>query len=172
MNKNQTYENIGKAIHIFNEIEEFINYIICHYVNPENKDFFLNYILNTSIINYGSKIKILINLDLFEKKEIDAIRKLSSIRNVFAHSNRTSKPSIKSTQEKEDTTEITVLFEDVIFKSNTDGKINKIHYRDFITEHVKLQNEVINIISNHIIKNKINTEPYLHLSNLTKHLDK
>lgn len=172
MNKKETYENIGKSIHIFNEIEEFINYIICHHVNPENKDFFLNYILNTSIINYGSKIKILINLNLFENKEIEAIRKFSSIRNVFAHSNRTRNPLIESIQEKEDSTEFTVLLEDVIFKSNTNGKIIKIQYKDFIAEHTNLQNEVINIISNHITKNKINTEPYLHLSNLTKHLDK
>ena len=102
MNKNETYENIGKAIHIFNEIEEFINYIICHHVNPENKDFFLNYILNTSIINYGSKIKILINLNIFEKKEIEAIRKFSSFRNVFAHSNRTNyfKNNIDEKKEK------------------------------------------------------------------------
>jgi hypothetical protein len=31
----KTYENINKAIYIFNEVEEFINYIICHHVNPE-----------------------------------------------------------------------------------------------------------------------------------------
>ncbi len=76
MDKKETYENIGKAIHIFNEIEEFINYIICHHVNPENKDFFLNYILNTSIINYGSKIKILINLNIFEKKRNRSNKKI------------------------------------------------------------------------------------------------
>ena len=168
MDKKETYENIGKAIHIFNEIEEFINYIICHYVNPENKDFFLNYILNTSIINYGSKIKILINLNIFEKKEIEAIRKFSSFRNVFAHSNRTNyfKNNIDEKKRK-----IIIQIEDIIYKNNSDGKIIKENYKKFIKEHKNLQNEVINIISNHIIKYKINTEPYFHIENLTRFIE-
>lgn len=41
--------------------------------------------MNSSIISIGGKIKILRNIKEFDKKIIEKIQKISSIRNAFAH---------------------------------------------------------------------------------------
>ncbi|WP_304196623.1 hypothetical protein, partial [Flavobacterium alvei] len=85
--KEESFNKLGKSIYVFNEIELFINFIITHHIEPKDKEFFLDYILNTSVINFGAKIKILINLGIFHKTQIKQIRDYSSNRNVFAHVN-------------------------------------------------------------------------------------
>jgi len=58
--KKETYLNTGKSIHIFNEIELFLNLIITHHIDPKDKLFFLDYILNTSVISFELKLKFLL----------------------------------------------------------------------------------------------------------------
>lgn len=38
--KEETFYDTGKSIHIFNEIEKFLNLIITHHINPQDKNFF------------------------------------------------------------------------------------------------------------------------------------
>ncbi|MDD2279821.1 MAG: hypothetical protein PHS05_12255 [Bacteroidales bacterium] len=159
--KEDTYINIGKSLHVFNEIELFISLIIVHYIEPKDKKFFLDYILNPAVVSFGAKIKILINLDIFNNNQIKKIRDLSTNRNVFAHSNRTESAEI----EEVDSRHINLLISDVIFKTKSDGRLVKMSYPSFAKEHVQLQNEVIDFISDYIIKHQIDTQ-YNHISNL------
>jgi len=67
------------------QIEVGMDEIITNYIKPEKKDVFKRIILNSSIMPLGSKIKILSNIDGFEKKIISNIQRLTSIRNAFVH---------------------------------------------------------------------------------------
>lgn len=161
----ESFNKLGRIIYVFNEIELFINFIITHHIEPKDKEFFLDYILNTSVINFGAKIKILINLGIFHKTQIKQIRDYSSNRNVFAHVNRDSISEI-ILQSSPDSIEINIR--DVIFKTNSEGKLVEMNYKEFLKEHILLQNEIIDFISDYILLNKIDTL-YNHIGNLKLH---
>lgn len=161
--KEDIYINLGKSIHVFNEIELFISLIITHHIEPKDKPFFINFILNPKVVDFGAKLKILINLDIFNKSQIEKIRDLSINRNVFAHSNKTE--SVKVENDIANSNHIKILVSDVIFKTNSNGKLIEMRYSDFIKKHLELQNEIIDFISEYIIENKINTH-YNHIENL------
>lgn len=161
MNKTETYLNLGKSLHAFNEIELFINIIITHHIKPKDKLFFLNYILNPTVISFGAKLKILINLDIFSKNQIKDIRYLSINRNVIAHSNRQFIPRFGKTIDNT----LQIAIHDLIFKTNSDGKLIEMKYSEFIKEHIELQDRIIDFISEYIISKDISTKPY-HISNL------
>lgn len=67
------------------QIESKIDFIISLYFNPEKKYEFEQIVLNSSIISIGGKLKILRNIQTFDKKIIEKIQKISTIRNAFAH---------------------------------------------------------------------------------------
>ena len=67
------------------QIETKIDFVISDYFNPEKKRDFEQIILNSSIISIGGKMKILRNIESFDKNIINKIGKFSSIRNAFAH---------------------------------------------------------------------------------------
>jgi uncharacterized membrane protein YwzB len=60
---------------------------------------------------------------------------------------------------------INITVTDIILITNSKGKLINMNYNDFIKEHRKLQNEIIEIIVKYIIDNKINTE-HNHVKNL------
>ncbi len=67
------------------QIESRIDFVISDYFDPRKKRDFEKIILNSSIISIGGKMKILRNIESFDKKIVDKIGKISSIRNAFAH---------------------------------------------------------------------------------------
>lgn len=67
------------------QIESKIDVVISDYFNPEKKRDFEQIILNSSIVSIGGKMKILRNIESFDKNIINKIGKFSSIRNAFAH---------------------------------------------------------------------------------------
>jgi hypothetical protein len=75
----------GWIIYNLYQIETKINNIISDYFKPEKKDEFKRIILNSSIVTIGAKMKILRNIESFDKNIISKIQQLSSIRNAFAH---------------------------------------------------------------------------------------
>ncbi len=162
--REDTYINLGKFLHTFNELELFINLIITHHIQPKDEQFFLDYILNTSVINFGAKIKILINLNILSKVQISKISEFSRNRNVFAHSNRDT-DFVDSVVENPITKTIEIKITDVIFKTNTEGKLIKMFYNDFIKGHIILQNEIIDFIIDYVRLNKIYTHNN-HIQNL------
>lgn len=160
--KEETYLNLGKSLHVFNEIELFLSLIITHHIKPKDKTFFLDYILNPSVVSFGAKLKILINLNIFNNSEIKKIRDLSTNRNVFAHSNRTESVEVEDVANSES---IRVLVNDVIIRTNSNGKLVEMSYSNFVKENKRLQNEVIDLISEYVISNQIDTH-YYHIENL------
>ncbi|MEX1013710.1 MAG: hypothetical protein WDZ80_00940 [Candidatus Paceibacterota bacterium] len=76
----------GWVIERMNQIESNIDSKIADFVDPKDKHSFKKIILNSSIISTGGKLKILAGLKLLDKKTMNDIRELSSIRNAFAHS--------------------------------------------------------------------------------------
>ncbi|WP_299782705.1 hypothetical protein [uncultured Formosa sp.] len=162
--KEETYINTGKSIHVFNEIELFLNLIITHHISPKDKTFFLDYILNTSVISFGAKIKILINLNVFSKNQISQLRKLSSNRNVFAHTNRNPR-FVDEILTYPDKNSVKIIVKDIILETNSEGKLKKTNYKTFIESHVKLRNDIIDFIVEYINKNSIDTM-HFHIQNL------
>lgn len=70
----------------FNEIETLLNEKITNFlqINDNKKGFMMNIVLNSSVINFGAKVKILINMN-DKSIQIDKIRHLMNCRNAFAH---------------------------------------------------------------------------------------
>lgn len=90
--KAQIMNTIGKVIFNFNIIEKKIDSIITHYfhIEEEKQEFFKTHLLNTSIISFASKVKLL--KQIFEHIEIEDIKstiklleELNKYRNIFAH---------------------------------------------------------------------------------------
>lgn len=67
------------------DIESKIDSIISSYFKPEKSDDFEKIVLNSAILSFGAKTKILVNIKDFDKKIITKIQKISTIRNAFAH---------------------------------------------------------------------------------------
>lgn len=115
-------------IHAYNDIERYINYIITHHIKPENIIFFLDYILNRTVINFGAKLNILINLDIFENNEVEKIRKFNSNRNAIVHNNKNDGFSMF---EDIDKGVINITVTDIILITNSKGKLININYNDY-----------------------------------------
>jgi hypothetical protein len=78
-------ETRGWTIDCLLQIEHSVNEIIVEYFAPRDKVSFKKIVLNSSILDFGSKCKILSNIEHIKKSTIENIRELSSIRNAFAH---------------------------------------------------------------------------------------
>ncbi|WP_316635976.1 hypothetical protein [uncultured Flavobacterium sp.] len=78
-------ENRGWVINEMNKIESKIDKVITQYFKPDDPLKFQKIMLNSSIIPIGAKIKILGNIEKFDKIILNKIRDISSIRNAFAH---------------------------------------------------------------------------------------
>lgn len=164
----ETYAKIGKSIFIFNEIEFFIDCIICHFIKPSNREFFINYFLNTSVTSFGTKVKMLTIINgykekIFEKNDIEMLRTFVNYRNTFAHSNRKYYPNVDITEpdplSEEKVVILDIDFEDVIYITNSSGKITRRNYTEYIFEHKNLQNNVINFLFDFVTKNEISVLP-------------
>lgn len=83
---------ISDVIQKLNEIESLMKSLIISYIQPEKskKEFMEAYLLHSTIISFGSKLKIIkqINANQTEKwfSSFDNFHKLINIRNAFAHS--------------------------------------------------------------------------------------
>ncbi len=75
----------GRCINRMGEIEELIDDLITKKIKPQDVAIFRRYLLNSSIINMGAKIKLLRGIELCKKGIITDIQTLSTIRNAFAH---------------------------------------------------------------------------------------
>ncbi|WP_281298011.1 hypothetical protein [Flavobacterium limnophilum] len=78
-------ETRGWIIDSMNFIEKKIDVVIVEYFNPQDSKEFTKILLNSSIISTGAKLKVLRNINDFDKKIISKIQEMSSIRNSFAH---------------------------------------------------------------------------------------
>ncbi|MFP4402492.1 MAG: hypothetical protein ACLFPL_04645 [Candidatus Nanoarchaeia archaeon] len=90
--KEEVTSRIGRVIFNFNLIENLVNQILTQYfeVSQEKEGFFKHQFLNTSIINFNSKVKLLKQI-LEEigaeevKHNVKLLEDLNRYRNMFAH---------------------------------------------------------------------------------------
>lgn len=66
-------------------VESILSFIIFQYFLPKHQNEFEQVLLNSSVIGLGGKIKILQGLEIIDKQILENIKRLSSIRNGFAH---------------------------------------------------------------------------------------
>lgn len=133
----------GWVIDRLYQIESKMDNIICEYFKPEKKEAFEKVILNSSIISFGGKLKVLRNVPSFEKRIIDKIQKISIIRNAFAHLPTTELINIKV--ERKDSGKLETLRIDVITQMeimNSSGELKVKNAVELIDEFYDLNEEI------------------------------
>lgn len=81
------------------EIEQEINFIISKYFEPKHGNIFSQIVLNSSVMNFGGKIKVLRAIGI-DKSMCSQLQQLGAIRNAFAHTNMNYQFSISNGQGK------------------------------------------------------------------------
>ena len=136
----------GWVIDQMNILEQIINLRIVDHFNPEKQQEFENIILNSAIIDMGGKCKILQNIPGVEEKTIQKIRKISSIRNSFAHASINQKirtESKKSEKEDEEIIHLIPTSEFYIEVMNAKGKLESKLAFDHLVDFYNLYYEVV-----------------------------
>ena len=129
----------GWVIDQFCQMEWRINNIIMDYFKPENKRIFETVVLNSSVMNIGGKLKILSNIGI-NKTTIEKIRKLSSIRNGFAHTRIGEAVSISISKDLENVEK--VESESIMNVMNSQGKIIPNSAYEHVSNFLVLRNEL------------------------------
>lgn len=140
----------GWVIDRLYQIESKIDNIITEHFKPEKKGDFKKIILNSSIISFGGKLKILRNIPSFDKKIIDKIQKLSAIRNAFAHLPTKEYFEIKVSEKENgelETTHFDVITQMEIMNSSGELKVRKVV--ELIDEFYNLNKEIREYLSSH-----------------------
>lgn len=122
------------------QIEYKINSIIVDFFKPIDKVKFEKIVLNSSIIDTGSKLKILMNIGTIDSSIIEKIRKLVSIRNGFAHAPIFDSVKVNINKDSDSSS---VEVESIIEVMNSQGLIKtKIAY-DYLVEFLNLYKEIM-----------------------------
>ena len=132
----------GWIIDELNKIEQKIDRIITVYFNPEKKQEFTKIILNSSIVSTGAKMKILRNIDSFDKNKISKIQTVISIRNAFAHLPVTKSATVVY---KNENGKLIGSLENVSTQldiMNSNGEIKKKNVKELIFEYKKTVDEI------------------------------
>lgn len=133
----------GWTIERLQQIEYRINDIIIDYFKPDNKHKFTKILLNSSILDIGSKLKVLKNIGTIEKSTIEKIRLLSSIRNGFAHAPIIQHITIKLDVKKDNTiNSSSSVTKSMIEVMNAQGEIKTKNAYDYLVEFWTLDNEI------------------------------
>ncbi|WP_292943644.1 hypothetical protein [Olleya sp. UBA1516] len=133
----KTEEARGYTIQKLNTIEITIDQIITNYFSPKNLNNFNNILLNSSILEFGKKVKLISSLDLIDKTTFSDLLKLASIRNSFAHA-EIRNVTHYTTGEKNTLAEIKKM----IVVMNSNGKISKKYISEFLIEFDNLFNKL------------------------------
>lgn len=134
-------KRIGDMLGQFYNLELRINHLIANFFKPEKYTEFFNIMLNTSVTPYGSKVKILPNLVDIDKKILEDLRQLGSIRNGVAHV--APHLVLEKKDEKEQTGKLTIKI-DVM---NSGGKIVKKDFWELSKKYNELLDNVVPVIS-------------------------
>lgn len=131
----------GWTIDRLMQIEYRIDEKILAYFKPANKEVFKEIVLNSAILDIGSKLKILLNTGLVEKQIIEKIRKLAAIRNGFAHAPVVEHIAIVI-DEKDKSKSHLAAASSVIKVMNSQGEIKEKNAYEYLMEFLELQNEI------------------------------
>lgn len=124
----------------FNYIEQAITKIIANYISaPANREIFvLRYLLNSSIVSFGSKIKLFIHLNAtegWEKVNQNDLHRLAHIRNQFAHSgNQQMQITLYEADSEKNSMNLKLILESV----TGSGKLEEVDAEDALQEFTEL----------------------------------
>ena len=133
------------------QIEVKIDFIILDYYKPEKRSEFLKIILNSSIISIGGKIKILNNIEDFDKKIISKIQKIAPIRNAFAHLPVTEQINISIDEDAEGNL-ISSKIDEIIAEMEvmtSSGQLRRKKTSELRDEFIKLNKEIREYLINY-----------------------
>lgn len=134
----------GWIIDSFQEIEYRINSKIVDFFKPTEEATFKKVVLNSSILDIGSKLKILMNIGTVDKHIIANIRILAAIRNGFAHAPICEQVNISIDDGKEDGSDsISLVVESMIEVMNSSGEIKSKIAFDYLVEFSTLYEKII-----------------------------
>ncbi|HAO06951.1 MAG TPA: hypothetical protein DCQ50_08165 [Chryseobacterium sp.] len=144
-NEKNIKEVRGWIIDCLNGIEMFVDKLIIDFFKPENIEAFNKIALNASIMNFGAKIKILSNIDYVPNKIIEKIRKLSAIRNGFAHAHSKNILRITHDPKKDPATQLESYRG--IEVMNSSGKVEIKNFSDYYNEFREIFEEVKTLLT-------------------------
>lgn len=127
----EKYEGkIGNVIECMKSIEVLLNEIILNRIQPMDLEFSKNIVLNSGVISFGNKVKLVKTICNKQSKQIDCDRlhRLINIRNLFAH----------ETSYVED--------KGMIVKMNelkSDGKYNSVEFEKLFDKFIVTNNEAM-----------------------------
>lgn len=76
----------GWILNITVQIEDLVDDILMEYFQPNDRGIFGNVVLNSSIMHFGGKLKMLKSIGI-DAETYSNLQKIGSIRNAFAHTN-------------------------------------------------------------------------------------
>ncbi|MBO0593948.1 hypothetical protein I2486_21320 [Cellulophaga sp. E16_2] len=134
-------QSVGWVLERAIQIEKRIDNIIFNFIDPNNKEAFISHILNSSVMSYGGKLKVLHRIIGYEKKRkklYNDLQRIGSIRNSFAHNEFSSVMNIhfapnKGTRQWHD---------QVISVMKSNGEIDSKNPLEFLKEYLVLLKKV------------------------------
>lgn len=133
----------GWTIDRLRQIEFRINAKIIDFFKPTDKYQFKKIVLNSSILDIGSKLKILRNTGTVDNQIIEKIRKLAAIRNGFAHAPIVDQVTVTvHTEPERGVDKTTVVAETMIEVMNSQGEIKRKNAFDYLVEFWTLNKEI------------------------------
>lgn len=124
------------------QIEYRIDYIILEFFRPKHEKVFKEIVLNSSIVDFGGKAKILRNIGV-SKSTIAKIRRIVSIRNGFSHASFSEHLSVTIKEDEDGNDEdVDIKSWDVITVMNSEGVIKSRSVYDYLSEFHVLNDEI------------------------------
>jgi hypothetical protein len=140
------HEARGWTIDRLQQIEDRINEKILEFFKPEKRELFKKIVLHSSVLNIGGKAKILRNIGI-EPKIIEKIRRLSAIRNGFAHAAITGLITIAiKTDENGEKQTPDVKEHSMIEVMDSSGKLTTKNAMELLNEFLDIYKELKNEI--------------------------
>lgn len=134
-------QSVGWVLDRAIQIEKGINNIIFNFIEPGNKEVFISHILNSSVMSYGGKLKVLhriIGYDKESKKLYNDLQRIGSIRNSFAHTDFSYVMSMSFNSE----TGNRIWSNQVIDVMKSNGEIDSKNPSEFLEEYLNLLKKV------------------------------
>lgn len=138
-NEKNIREIRGWIIDCLNGIEMFIDVLIVSHFEPQNREDFERIVLNASIIGTAAKLKILSNFAYVPNSIIEKIRKLTAIRNGFAHAHSKNVLKISHDPAKEQSPQVSSFKGIEVMNSN--GRVEIKDFIDYYSEFSKIFEE-------------------------------
>lgn len=123
------------------QIEYVTNDIILEFFKPEQKQVFNDILLNSSVVDFGGKIKVLKNIGV-SKITIEKLRKIVSIRNGFAHASFSEFVTVSVQKDKNGNEDIELEAWSTISVMNSQGDISKKAASDYLNEFYDLNKKL------------------------------